>query len=31
MAVLAEGGAARRHDIRFLAPLPVFNPDGTVQ
>ena len=31
MAVLAEGGAAQRHDIRFLAPLPVFNPDGTVQ
>lgn len=31
MAVLAEGGAAERHDIKFLAPLPVFNPDGTVK
>lgn len=31
MAVLAEGGAAERHDIRFLAPLPMFNADGTVK
>ena len=31
MAVLAEGGAAERHDIRFLQPLPVFNADGTVK
>lgn len=27
-AVLAEGDAARRDDIRFLAPLPLFGPDG---
>lgn len=31
IAVLAEGGAAERHDIKFLAPLPVFNADGTVK
>ena len=31
MAVLAEGDAAKREDIRFLAPLPLFNPDGTVK
>ncbi len=31
MAVLAEGGAAERNDIRFLAPLPVFNADGSVK
>ena len=31
IAVLAEGDAARRHDIRFLAPLPLFNPDGSVK
>lgn len=31
MAVLAEGGAAERHDIRFLQPLPVFNADGSVK
>lgn len=31
MAVLAEGDAAERHDIKFLAPLPVFNVDGTVK
>ena len=31
MAVLAEGGAAARSDIQFLAPLPVFHADGTVQ
>ena len=30
MAVLAEGDAAKREDIRFLAPLPLFKPDGTV-
>ncbi len=31
MAVLAEGAAAERNDIRFLAPLPVFNADGSVK
>ena len=31
MAVLAEGGAAQRHDIKVLAPLPVFNADGSVK
>lgn len=31
MAVLAEGGAADRDDIICLAPLPLFNPDGTVK
>ena len=31
MAVLAEGDAADRDDIITLAPLPVFNPDGTVK
>ena len=31
MAVLAEGGAAERHDITVLAPLPLFNADGTVK
>ena len=30
-AVLAEGDAAARPDIRFLAPLPLFNADGTVK
>ena len=30
-AILAEGGAAARSDIRYLEPLPVFNPDGTVK
>ena len=29
MAVLAEGGAAKRDDIITLAPLPLFRPDGT--
>ena len=29
IAVLAEGGAAKRKDIKFLAPLPLFNADGT--
>ena len=31
MAVLAEGDAAKRDDITVLAPLPLFNPDGTVK
>ena len=31
IAVLAEGGAADREDIKFLAPLPLFNADGTVK
>ena len=31
VAVLAEGDAADRDDIKFLAPLPVFNADGTVK
>ena len=31
IAVLAEGDAAKREDIRFLAPLPLFNPDGSVK
>ena len=31
MAILAEGEASKRKDIRYLAPLPVFNPDGTVK
>ena len=31
MAVLAEGDAADRDDIITLAPLPLFNPDGTVK
>lgn len=29
MAVLAEGEAANRKDIQFLAPLPLFHADGT--
>ena len=29
IAVLAEGDAQKRSDIRYLAPLPLFNPDGT--
>ncbi len=29
MAVLAEGDAINRKDITVLAPLPLFNPDGT--
>ena len=28
MAILAEGDAAKRTDIRFLEPLPLFTPDG---
>ena len=31
MAVLAEGDAQRRDDIICLAPLPLFNPDGSVK
>jgi adenine phosphoribosyltransferase len=31
MAVLAEGDAQKRHDIICLAPLPLFNADGTVK
>ena len=30
-AILAEGDALGRTDITYLAPLPVFNPDGTVK
>jgi len=28
MAVLAEGDAIKREDIKFLAPLPLFNAEG---
>jgi len=31
IAVLAEGDAAKRDDIRFLEKLPTFNEDGTVR
>ena len=31
IAVLAEGNAAERTDIKFLAPLPLFHADGTVK
>ena len=31
LAVLAEGDAIRRPDITVLAPLPLFNPDGSVK
>jgi len=31
VAVLAEGDAINREDIRVLAPLPLFNADGTVK
>ena len=31
MAVLAEGDAASRDDIITLAPLPLFNPDGSIK
>ena len=31
MAVLAEGGAAKRDDIITLAPLPLFNADGSIK
>ncbi len=30
-AILAEGEAAKREDIIFLEPLPVFNADGSVK
>lgn len=30
-AILAEGDALKRDDITYLAPLPVFNADGTVK
>ena len=30
-AVLAEGAAKDRKDIRFLAPLPLFNADGSIK
>lgn len=31
MAILAEGPAQLREDIIFLAPLPLFNADGTIK
>lgn len=31
IAVLAEGDAQERADIKYLAPLPLFNADGTVK
>ena len=31
IAVLAEGGAKDRTDIKFLAPLPLVNADGSVK
>jgi adenine phosphoribosyltransferase len=31
MAVLAEGNAVSRSDIIYLAPLPLFNPDGSIK
>ncbi len=31
IAVLAEGDAINREDIKVLAPLPLFNADGTVK
>ena len=31
IAVLAEGAAADRTDIKYLERLPVFNADGTVK
>ena len=31
VAVLAEGAAKDRKDIKFLAPLPVFNADGSIK
>ena len=30
-AVLAEGDAASRPDLTVLAPLPLFNPDGSIK
>ncbi|MCI8809153.1 MAG: adenine phosphoribosyltransferase [Oscillibacter sp.] len=31
IAVLAEGDAQKREDIKFLAPLPLFNADGSIK
>ena len=31
IAVLAEGDAKDRKDIKFLAPLPLFNADGSTK
>lgn len=31
MAILAEGDAQAREDIRYLEPLPVFNADGSIK
>ena len=31
VAILAEGEAPKRHDIIFLAKLPLFRPDGTIK
>ena len=31
VAVLAEGDSQKRDDIIYLAPLPLFNPDGSVK
>ena len=31
MSILAEGAAQKRDDIIYLAPLPLFNADGTVK
>ena len=31
IAVLAEGDAAERKDIRFLEKLPLFHADGTIK
>ena len=31
IAVLAEGDAAERDDVKFLAPLPLFNAYGTIK
>ena len=31
IAVLAEGDAAERKDIKFLEKLPLFNPDGSIK
>ena len=31
MAILAEGDAAKREDIITLAPLPLFNADGSTK
>lgn len=31
VAVLAEGDAQNRTDIKFLAPLPLFHADGTIK